>query len=108
MSDKIVVSVIGAGGKMGTRVTNNLAKHPDSIDLHFCEASDVGVASIKARGFSVIAAEEAVPKSDIVVLAVPDVIIKKVSVGIVAMMRPGCHDDHSRSSGRRGQGTGPA
>ena len=89
MSDKIVVSVIGAGGKMGTRVTNNLVKHPDSIDLHFCEASEAGIASIKSRGFSVVAAEEAVPKSDIVVLAVPDVIIKKVSVGIVAMMRPG-------------------
>ena len=89
MSDKIVVSVIGAGGKMGTRVTNNLAKHPDIIDLQFCEASEAGIASIKARGFSVVAAEAAVPKSDIVVLAVPDVIIKKVSVGIVAMMRPG-------------------
>ena len=89
MSNKIVVSVIGAGGKMGTRVTNNLAKHPDSIDLHFCEASEAGIASIQARGFSVVAAEQAVPKSDIVVLAVPDVIIKKVSVGIVAMMRPG-------------------
>ncbi len=89
MSNKIVVSVIGAGGKMGTRVTNNLVKHPDSIDLHFCEASEAGIASIKSRGFSVVAAEEAVPKSDIVVLAVPDVIIKKVSVGIVAMMRPG-------------------
>ena len=89
MSNKIVVSVIGAGGKMGTRVTNNLVKHPDSIDLHFCEASEAGVASIESRGFSVVAAEEAVPNSDIVVLAVPDVIIKKVSVGIVAMMRPG-------------------
>ncbi|MBP8277018.1 MAG: oxidoreductase [Propionivibrio sp.] len=89
MSTRIVVSVIGAGGKMGTRVTNNLAKHPDSIDLHFCEASEAGIASIKARGYSVVTAEEAVPKSDIVVLAVPDVIIKKVSVGIVALMRPG-------------------
>jgi len=89
MSNKIVVSVIGAGGKMGTRVTNNLAKHPDSIDLRFCEASEAGIESIKARGFSVVTAEDAVPKSDIVVLAVPDVIIKKVSVGIVALMRPG-------------------
>lgn len=89
MSDKIVVSVIGAGGKMGTRVTNNLAKHPDAVELHFCENSEAGIAAIKARGFSVVPADAAVPKSDIVVLAVPDVIIKKVSVGIVAMMKPG-------------------
>ena len=89
MSEKIVVSVIGAAGKMGTRVTNNLAKHPESVELLFCEASEAGIASIQARGFSTVSAEIAVPKSDIVVLAVPDVIIKKVSVGIVGMMTPG-------------------
>ena len=89
MSGRIVVSVIGAGGKMGTRVSNNLAKHPDSIDLRFCENSQAGIAAIQARGFSVVSAESAVPESDIVVLAVPDVIIKKVSVGVVALMRPG-------------------
>ena len=89
MKEKIVVSVIGAAGKMGTRVTNNLAKHPDDVELLFCEASEAGIASIKARGFSTVPAEVAVPKSDIVVLAVPDVIIKKVSVGIVGMMTPG-------------------
>ena len=89
MSGWIVVSVIGAGGKMGTRVSNNLAKHPDSIDLRFCENSQAGIAAIQARGFSVVSAESAVPESDIVVLAVPDVIIKKVSVGVVALMRPG-------------------
>jgi hypothetical protein len=89
MNDRIIVSVIGAGGKMGTRVSNNLAKRPERIDLHLCENSQTGIASIKARGFSVIPAETAVPESDIVVLAVPDVIIKKVSVGVVALMKPG-------------------
>jgi hypothetical protein len=89
MSDRIVVSVVGAGGKMGTRVSNNLAKHPDSIDLHFCEASEAGIASIRTRGFSAAQPEAVVPESDITVLAVPDVIIKQVSVGIVAMMKPG-------------------
>ncbi len=86
---KIVVSVIGAGGKMGTRVTENLAKQLAHIELLFCETSAAGVASIEARGFSTLPAEMAVPRSDIVVLAVPDVIIKSVSMGIVKMMRPG-------------------
>lgn len=89
MKEKIVVSVIGAAGKMGTRVTNNLTRHLDRIELLFCETSEAGIASIKARGFDTVAAETAVPRSDIVVLAVPDVIIKKVSIGIVKMMRPG-------------------
>ena len=89
MKTKTVVSVIGAGGKMGTRVTNNLAKHLDEIQLHFCESSPSAIDSIKARGFSVIDAEKAVPESDIVVLAVPDVVIKPVSSLIVPMMKPG-------------------
>ena len=89
MNEKIVVSVIGAGGKMGTRTTNNLAKHPDTVDLYFCEASEAGIASIKARGFTTTAAEVAVPKSDIVVLAIPDIVIKTVSVGVVKLMKPG-------------------
>lgn len=86
---EIVVSVIGAGGKMGTRVTNNLARRPEEIELLFCENSEAGIASIKARGFVTVAAESAVPRSDVIVLAVPDVAIKTVSVGIVKMMRPG-------------------
>ena len=89
MKEKIVVSVIGAGGKMGTRVTNNLAKHADTVTLHFCETSEAGMASIRARGFAPVAAESVVPQSKIVVLAVPDVIIKAVSVNIVKMMSPG-------------------
>ena len=89
MSEQIVVSVIGAGGKMGTRVSNNLGRHLENISLYLCENSQTGIAAIEERGFSVTAIDESVPKSDIVVLAVPDVLIQKVSVGIVALMKPG-------------------
>ena len=89
MKGKIVVSVIGAAGKMGTRITNNLARHPDVVELNFCEASEAGMAAIRDRGFSPVSAEIAVPRSELIVLAVPDVIIKQVSVGIVEMMTPG-------------------
>ncbi len=86
---KLIVSVIGAGGKMGTRTSKNLAKAPDEIELLLVEAAEAGKKAIRERGFEVSAAEEAVPKSDIVVLAVPDTVMMKVSQGIVAMMRPG-------------------
>ncbi len=89
MSKKLVVSVIGAGGKMGVRTTNNLAKHLDAIDLYFCENAETGVRNIQERGFAVTPAEAAVPGSNIVVLAVPDKIMKEVSVGIVKLMAPG-------------------
>ena len=108
MSNKLIVSVIGAGGKMGTRVTNNLVKHLDTIELYFCETSEPGIQSIKERGFEVAHAETAVPKSDIVVLAVPDKIIKEVSVDVVAMMTPNFQLNYFGPCGCCGKGIGPA
>ncbi|WHH59381.1 phosphogluconate dehydrogenase C-terminal domain-containing protein [Petroclostridium sp. X23] len=89
MSEKVKVTVVGAGGKMGTRVTNNLAKHVDEIELYFVENSEFGVKAIRDRGFDVTPAEVAVPAADITVLAVPDSVIKVVSEGIVNLLRPG-------------------
>jgi len=88
MREKIIVSVIGAGGKMGTRVSNNLAKYTDDITMYLCENSPQGVEGIQKRGFGVIASQEAVPKSDVIILAVPDTLINIVSQDIVKMMRP--------------------
>ena len=89
MNEKIKVTVVGAGGKMGTRVTNNLIKHPDQIELYFVENSEFGVKGIRERGFEVSLAQDVVPIADVTVLAVPDSIIKVVSEGIVKLLRPG-------------------
>ena len=89
MDRKIKVAVIGAGGKMGTRVTNNLAKHPEKIELSFCENSEKGIASIRSRGFDVVSPEFAIPKAEVVILAVPDTLIQIVSSNLVKFMTPG-------------------
>lgn len=86
---KLKVTVIGAGGKMGTRTSNNLAKVPDEVELHLAESGENGIKSVKERGFVLSAVEDVVPLSDVVVLAVPDTLIMKVSEGIVKMMKPG-------------------
>jgi hypothetical protein len=86
---KIVVSVIGAGGKMGTRTSNNLAKKPDQFELLFVEASEKGIQSIRERGFDVTPVEEALAKSDVVVFAVPDTLIGKLSAIYVPQLKPG-------------------
>lgn len=86
---KIVVSVIGAGGKMGTRTSNNLAKATDEVELYFVESGTRGIKSIQDRGFKVTPMEEAVLKSDVVILAVPDTIINIASKSVVEKMRPG-------------------
>lgn len=85
---KLKVAVIGAGGKMGTRTSNNLAKAKDEIDLLLVETSEAGLKSVKDRGFAATAAEQAVPAADVVVLAVPDTLMHRISEGIVKLMRP--------------------
>lgn len=86
---KIVVSVIGAGGKMGTRTSNNLAQKPENFELLMVEASPEGILSIKERGFEPVSAEEALEKSDVVVFAVPDTLIGKLSKVYVPKLKPG-------------------
>ena len=86
---KLKVAVIGAGGKMGTRTSNNLAKAGDEVDLFLVESGEAGIRSIRERGFAPVSAEKAVPEAEVVVLAVPDTLIMKISGGIVELMRPG-------------------
>jgi len=86
---KISVAVIGAGGKMGTRTSRNLAKHPDQFELYLVESAPAAIEQIRARGQEVTPIEEAVAKAEIIVFAVPDTLIKKLSAIYVPMLRPG-------------------
>ena len=69
---KIAVTVIGAGGKMGTRTSTNLAKLTDKYDLTLVENAPKGIESIRARGLEVTPVEEALAKAEVVIFAVPD------------------------------------
>lgn len=84
---KIVVSVIGAGGKMGTRTSNNLMKKAEEFELLMVEASEAGIQSIRDRGFEPTPVEEALEKSDVVVFAVPDTLIGKLSAIYVPQLK---------------------
>jgi hypothetical protein len=86
---KIKVAVVGAGGKMGVRTSNNLAKATDTIELYFVEQGEKGIANVTDRGFEVTPMEEAVGKADVTVLAVPDSLIDKISASVVKVMQPG-------------------
>jgi ketol-acid reductoisomerase len=83
----ITVSIIGAGGKMGTRITNNLAKH--EYKLLFCEKAEAGIKSIREKGYDVMDTVEAIKISDVVILAVPDTLIRRISAEIVPLLKPG-------------------
>lgn len=82
-----VITLVGAGGKMGCRITDNFLK--TDFEVHHLEVSPKGLENLKARGVSAADAATAVPASDVVILAVPDVAIGAISRTIVPLMRPG-------------------
>lgn len=81
------VSLIGAGGKMGLRLTHNLVN--SKYVMSYIEINQVGIQKLKEKGVSATDAGLCVPDSDIVILAVPDVALEKVSSEIIPQMKTG-------------------
>ena len=86
---KIRVAVIGAGGKMGTRTSRNLAAMPEKYELYCVEAAPKAAESVMARGLALYSAEQALAAAQVVIFAVPDTLIKKLSAIYVPMLQPG-------------------
>ncbi len=81
------VTLIGAGGKMGLRLTHNLKR--SDYEMSYVEISPTGIEKLKEKGISVTRQQECIPDADIVILAVPDVALEKVSAEIIPMMKSG-------------------
>jgi ketol-acid reductoisomerase len=81
------ITLVGAGGKMGCRLTDNFLKCPQYM-LDYLEVSQQGIDNLKQRGVSVSVQKEVVPASDVVILAVPDVAIGAISREIIPIMKP--------------------
>lgn len=81
------VTLVGAGGKMGLRLTNNLKG--SSYEMAYLEIDQAGINRLKNIGISISAGEDATGDSDIVILAVPDNILGKVSHQIIPKMKSG-------------------
>ena len=61
------VALIGAGGKMGCRITDNM-KNQNGFRLMHVEVGEAGRQNLADRGVTPLAAEEALPAADMVVL----------------------------------------
>lgn len=83
-----VITLVGAGGKMGCRITDNFQKQTD-YKVHYLEVAERGLQQLRTRGVTVTDQAVAVPGSDVVILAVPDVAIGAISRAVVPLMRPG-------------------
>jgi ketol-acid reductoisomerase len=86
--NKTTLALVGAGGKMGCRLTDNFLKCSD-YTVHYLEISPKGLEHLKARGVAVSTEAAAIPIADIVILAVPDVAIGAISRQVVPQMKPG-------------------
>lgn len=83
----VTVAVVGAGGKMGMRVSRNLAR--SAHVLRYAENSPAGTERMRAEGREAVSTEQAVAGADVVILAVPDTVLGVVSQTVVPQMEPG-------------------
>jgi hypothetical protein len=85
----IKIALMGAGGKMGQRITDNMMKHPDRYEMAYVEVSEVGVANLAKRGLTTTPQDEALKDADAVILAVPDKLIGRITRDIIEDLKPG-------------------
>ncbi len=81
------IAIIGAGGKMGMRISKNLKNQ--SFAISHVEVSNAGNERLRTLDINCVSAGKCVPDADVVILAIPDVAIESVSPGIIRMMKPG-------------------
>ena len=81
------VTVLGAGGKMGYRVSANLRGAPYQVS--HVEVSEAGRNRLKELGITCVEADLALPEADVVILAIPDNMIEKVTAKLVDKFKHG-------------------
>ena len=86
-TDTYTIAVLGAGGKMGMRVSNNLVKTGHTV--YYVENSPAGQERTREAGREVTELADAVAGADIVVFAVPDLALGPVTAQVVPQMKPG-------------------
>ncbi len=81
------VALMGAGGKMGLRLADNL--NGSGFALRCVEIADRGKTALAERGLKAMAAEEALDGAGVVILAVPDNRIGQIAHQISPLLKPG-------------------
>ena len=82
------IGIVGAAGRMGTRVRTRLAQQPE-FELLLVDVGK-GAEQLQREGLHVVSGVEAAQRSDVLVLAVPDNKIAAVAQELVPYVRSGC------------------
>jgi hypothetical protein len=82
------IALLGAGGKMGVRLATNLKG--SRFTVSHIEVSEAGRQRLKeAVGVDCVSQDEALRSADVVVLAVPDALIGKITHSIIDCLKSG-------------------
>jgi hypothetical protein len=82
------IALIGAGGKMGVRLSRNLKGSP--YEVAHVEVGEAGRSRLKEEvGADCVDLDAALRGAGAVILAVPDTAIRKVAAGLVDKLAPG-------------------
>jgi D-apionate oxidoisomerase len=79
------IVLVGAGGKMGMRLTHNLLK--TVYKVNYLEVSEAGIARLKEKGITVSKPEVSIPEADVVIYAVPDIALGNVTATYIPLMK---------------------
>jgi hypothetical protein len=82
-----VITLLGAGGKMGLRITANLQR--TDYEVRFVEISERGKSALMQRGITALPLEQALTGTEAVILALPDNRIAAVTAQIEPLLKPG-------------------
>lgn len=87
MKTSQLIAVLGARGKMGSRISANLTKH--GYDFVSCARDEAGLAALSVQGYRAMTSEEASRIADIVIFALPDAALPNLSRQLVPLLKPG-------------------
>ncbi len=82
-----IIAILGAGGKMGCRLTDNLVGFDHQLLL--VEVSDAGQANILRRGLTTTPQPAALAAAEVVILALPDRLMSGIAQEVVPQLKPG-------------------
>ena len=83
-AQQLKIAVVGAGGKMGMRVSDNLQR--STHDVRYVENSPTGQQRTFEAGRTPTDVGSAVRDADVVILAVPDIALGPVSEQLVPQL----------------------
>lgn len=83
------IAIIGAGGKMGCRLTDNLLKGSSQHELLLVEVNAAARSRVEQRGLAIVDQADAIARAEVVILALPDRLLGRVAESIVPQLKAG-------------------